>query len=216
MSIMVADGSRAAFTVRRHGPSSTALYSVKEGRQIGVRGPYGNSFDIKDGRVMLVGGGTGLVPLMRLLTHFNSHHSVTFLMGSQNKEEVFFDRMAKSILDKLHHNIVVTTDDGSMGRRGLVTDAAEDLLQQKKYDAVYTCGPEIMMYKIVQSAVSRDIFVQASLERVMKCGTGICGSCCMDANLVCKDGTVFDGRHLASSMEFGKIFRTKSGIPESY
>ena len=216
MSIMAAGGSRAAFTVRRHGPSSSALYNVKEGEQIGVRGPYGNSFDIRRGNILLVGGGTGLVPLMRLLTHLDLPHSVTFLMGAQTKEEVFFDGLAESILDSLRHNIIVTTDDGSMGRKGFVTDAAEELLQQEKYDAVYTCGPELMMYKVVQSAVSRDIFVQASLERVMKCGTGICGSCCMDADLVCKDGTVFDGHHLASSREFGNTFRTKSGIPESY
>ena len=59
-----------------------------------------------------------------------------------------------------------------------------------------------MMYKTVQSAHSRGIFVQASLERMMKCGVGICGSCCVGEDLACKDGTVFDGNHLFKNNEF--------------
>ena len=69
MSVMISkEQGKAAFTVRKHGPSSTGLFNIKVGEQIGVRGPYGNSFDLRNGKILLVGGGTGLVPLMRLLT----------------------------------------------------------------------------------------------------------------------------------------------------
>jgi len=73
-----------------------------------------------------------------------------------------------------------------------------------------------MMYKTVQSAHSRNIFVQASLERMMKCGVGICGSCCVGEDLVCRDGTIFDGEHLSENKEFGNSHRNKAGILENY
>lgn len=217
MSIMTAPGrGRAAFTVRRHGPSSTALYDRCVGEQIGVRGPYGNSFDVREGRIMLVGGGTGLVPLMRLLGSFGEGHDVTFLLGSRTRSEVLFENAARLALRSVRHRIIVTTDDGSYGQRGLATDAAASLLEQDSFDAVYTCGPEPMMYGIVRAASAASVFVQASLERMMKCGVGICGSCCMDSDLVCRDGTVFNGVHLLSSHEFGCTFRNKAGALESY
>jgi dihydroorotate dehydrogenase electron transfer subunit len=81
---------------------------------------------------------------------------------------------------------------------------------------VYVCGPEIMMYKTVLAANSKKIFVQASLERMMKCGVGICGSCCVGEDLVCKDGTVFDGEYLSQNKEFGIFHRNKAGILENY
>ena len=72
MSVMITNQSgKAAFTVRRHGVASTGLFNVGVGDKIGVRGPYGNSFDLKQGKLLLVGGGTGLVPMMRLLTFVN-------------------------------------------------------------------------------------------------------------------------------------------------
>ena len=92
MSVMISDESgKAAFTVRKHGAASTGLFNVKVGEQIGIRGPYGNSFDLKEGKLLLVGGGTGLVPMMRLLTHVKPTDDVTVLIGAKSKEEVFFE-----------------------------------------------------------------------------------------------------------------------------
>jgi dihydroorotate dehydrogenase electron transfer subunit len=217
MSVMITEQKgKAAFTVRRRGESSTSMYNLGVGQQIGVRGPYGHSFDIKNGRILLVGGGTGLVPLMRLAKFAKSDNDVTILMGSKTKEEVFFEDLAKRILAKNKHKVIVTTEDGSYGQKGFVTDILETLIQNEKFDAIYTCGPEIMMYKVVHLANTKKIFVQASLERMMKCGIGICGSCCMDAVLVCRDGTVFDGDFLKRSKEFGHTHRNKAGIFENY
>lgn len=215
MSVMVSSKGRAAFTVRRHGAASTGLFNVCAGGEIGVRGPYGNSFDQRDGRLLLVGGGTGLVPLMRLLAFSKPTDDITVMIGARTRQEVFFEEHARGMPGR-NVRVIVATNDGSYGQRGLVTDAAEAAMDDRSLDAVYTCGPEIMMYKTVRAAHSRGIFVQASLERMMKCGVGICGSCCMGADLVCRDGTVFDGTHLLSNREFGFLYRNKAGIPEEY
>lgn len=217
MSVMISkESGKAAFTVRKHGSASTGLFNLKEGDVIGVRGPYGNSFDIKEGNLLLVGGGTGLVPLMRLATKVKQTDDVTILIGAKTKDEVFFEDIANELLEKNSHKVIVTTEDGTYGEKGLVTDMVEKLTQETHYDAVYTCGPELMMYKTVQIAHSKQIFVQASLERMMKCGVGICGSCCIGNDLVCRDGTVFDGEYILNNKEFGHTYRNKAGTIENY
>lgn len=218
MSVMITnEEGKAAFTVRKHGVASTSLYSVKVGDQIGVRGPYGNSFTIKHGKLLMVGGGTGLVPLLRLLTFLEKNDDVTIIIGAKTKGEVFFEKLANDILRQHdHHQVFVATEDGTYGRSGLVTEVMEKLLKDNAFDAVYTCGPEKMMYKVVQIAVQKQIHVEASIERMMKCGMGICGSCCFGEVLACKDGTIFDGQYLLTNKEFGYTHRNKAGMLEDY
>jgi len=217
MSVMISlEKGKAAFTIRKYGEASTALYNTKIGDSIGVRGPYGNSFTIKEGKLLLVGGGTGLVPLMRLLTNIKSTDEPTVLIGAKTQVEVFFEDLANKLLEKNKHKVIVITEDGTYGKKGLVTDVMENLCNETKFDAVYTCGPELMMSKAVSIATSKDIFIQASLERMMKCGIGICGSCCVNEDLVCRDGTIFDGLHLQGNNEFGHTHRNKAGILENY
>ena len=152
MSVMIAqETGKAAFTVRKHGPASTGLFNLKAGQQIGIRGPYGNSFNLKHGKLLLVGGGTGLVPMMRLLTFVKPTDDVTLLIGAKSKDEVFFEDLANNLLKNNSHKVIVTTDDGSYGEKGLVTDMVEKLINQNNFDGVYTCGPEKMMYKTVQT-----------------------------------------------------------------
>ena len=131
MSVMISEKKdEAGFTVRKRGESSTALYNLKVGDKIGVRGPYGNSFGYLNRHVspvrpfkniLLIGGGTGLVPLMRLQKYWmkgvphNGH--VTLLMGSKTKDEVFFEGIAKKIptdyLDETFSNYDMTYGDGA-------------------------------------------------------------------------------------------------------
>ncbi len=217
MSIMISqEQNKAAFTIRKHGTGSTALYSSNVGQLIGIRGPYGNSFDIKSGKLLLAGGGTGLVPLMRLLKFIKSTDDITLLIGAKTKQEVFFESLAKNMLKKNRHNIIITTNDGSYGKKGFITDIVNTLLQKINFDGIYTCGPELMMFNTVKLAIQKKIFIQASIERIMKCGIGLCGSCSMNDTIVCRDGTVFDGSFLLQRNEFGFIYRDKTGAMKNY
>jgi len=217
MSVMISqEKGTAAFTVRKHGPATTELFFKKVGDQLGLRGPYGNSFTIKEGKLLLVGGGTGLVPLLRLVTFLKKSDDVTMIIGAKTKVEVFFEGLANTLLDEVRHKVIVVTEDGSYGEKGLVTDVAEKLFRESRFDAVYTCGPEKMMYKVVEIASKNKSYVEASIERMMKCGIGICGSCCFGDVLACKDGTVFNGKTLLANDEFGRTHRNKSGMIEDY
>ena len=217
MSVMISlENGKAAFTVRKHGLATTELFSKNVGDQMGIRGPYGNSFTIKQGKLLLVGGGTGLVPLIRLVTFLKKTDDVTIVMGAKTKDEVFFEGLAKKLLEGTTHQVIVVTEDASYGEKGLVTDVMEKLFKSSRFDAVYTCGPEKMMYKVVQIASQNKIYVEASIERMMKCGIGICGSCCFGDVMACKDGTVFDGSFLLANKEFGYTHRNKSGMIENY
>lgn len=211
MSVMIAEKDNyAALTIRKHGPTSTALYNTPLNSLLGVRGPYGNSFDVKKDNVLLVGGGTGLVPLMRLSKVLvRKKCNVTFIMGSKTKEEVIFEKFAKSILKKA--KIIVTTEDGTYGMKGLATEAMEKAVKKDDFDAAYTCGPERMMKRVLEIAHAYNIPAQASLERLMKCGIGICCSCCVGRYLVCKDGPVMNGSEVLKLPEFGMHARDKSG-----
>lgn len=162
MNVMVAEGDRAAFTVRKHGVTSTGLHAPGPGDRIGVRGPFGNSFDVRSGRLLLAGGGTGLVPLMRLMARLPPDTSVTMVMGARTKDEVFFEDAARNLLRDVPHDVVVCTDDGSYGYRGLVTDAVAGALSKDTFDAVYSCGPELMMHGVMRLSRDAGVFAQAS------------------------------------------------------
>ena len=215
MSVMVCDRKeRAAITIRKLGFGSTSLFDKAVGDIIGVRGPYGNQFKIGKNtkRALLIGGGTGLVPLLRLATILNKAKvDTTIIIGAKSKQEVFFEKKAHDLLDKTKHKVIISTEDGSYGIKGNATDAMSLIIMKEKFDTVYTCGPELMMRKVFDIGSANALSIQASLERYMKCGIGICASCCIGDRLVCKDGTVFNEKQLSAMTEFGKIYRDKSG-----
>ena len=133
------------------------------------------------------------------------------MIDARTAGEVFFDRLAEGLLAGTDHEVIVAMEDGSAGRRGLATDVIEAVCSGRGADGfgiAYTCGPEIMMAKTVAVASSRRLPVEASVKRVMKCGVGMCGSCCMGAELVCTDGSVFDGeraaRHIQQELDGGR------------
>jgi dihydroorotate dehydrogenase electron transfer subunit len=223
LSIMISDKKNyAAVTIRRHGYGSTSLFEMKKGDKLGIRGPYGNSFILKDTykSILLIGGGTGLVPLVRLLNTIKTKKiNIVIIIGSKSKNEVFFIDLINKILDgnKLF-KILISTEDGSFGKRGFPTDILKEVLSEGYYnfDMIYTCGPELMMKKIFDIATEKKIPIQASLERYMKCGIGICSSCCINDMLVCYDGTIFNNEQLQNFSEFGLSYRDKSGRLQKY
>ena len=108
--------------------------------------------------------------------------------------------------------VSIATEDGSAGEKGLVTELSKQLLGEGRFDLILTCGPERMMREVVRQGLEHGVRVQASLERYMKCGFGVCGSCVLDplGLRVCVDGPVFDGALLMKT-EFGELKRDASG-----
>lgn len=204
----------AAITIHKQGYGSTQLYNKSRGEMVGIRGPYGNHFKIKkeSRKVLLIGEGIGLIPLLKLATMLNKCRvDTTLIIGARSKDEVLFEKQANHFLSETMHKLVVATEDGSYGIHGQASDVMAHILENEKFDNVYTCGPELMMKKVFDLASSQSLPVQARLGRYMKCGIGICGSCCIGEQLVCKDGTVFNEKKLRFMTEFGQINRDKTG-----
>jgi dihydroorotate dehydrogenase electron transfer subunit len=200
-----------AVAVKKVGEATEALHSKKVGEVIGIRGPFGNSFTIKNGRILMVGGGTGIAPLLFLTKKLASRTTkLVFLMGAKTKEELMFIDELEELCSK--GNVVATTEDGSYGIKGLATTPFETLLAKERFDMIYTCGPEQMMRKVLDSAEKHGIALEASLERLMRCAIGLCGSCIVGKYRVCRDGPVFKASQLKEAKsEFGVSKRDFSG-----
>jgi dihydroorotate dehydrogenase electron transfer subunit len=198
-------------TVKRVGRATDMLHSLKKGDEIGIKGPFGNGFTITGQKVLVIGGGVGvasLLPLIKLLT--KEGKEVTVIIGAKTKEELLFET---EIMKNVGRDQLITcTDDGSFGLKKMASDQAAEIIEKNNYDQVYTCGPEKMMYKIFEVTENKGIPLQAAVERYMKCGFGLCGSCCIGSFLVCKDGPVLNSLNLKEVLEeFGKLRRKNSG-----
>lgn len=194
-------------TVKRRGGTSEKLHELKPGEELGLRGPFGNGFSEPTGRCLFVGGGYGIAPLRYLYRNLSEEAEVYLIAGAASEQELLF-------LDELEPNRIAT-EDGSRGRKGDVIGPVRDLLKSRKVDRVYTAGPEKMIYEIYKICREKALNLEASLERVMKCGVGICGSCLIDGFRVCRDGPVADLQKLSELEEFGKWERTFSGRREA-
>lgn len=195
-------------SVLRLGPFTTKMHSLREGDMVGVRGPFGRGFKISGDKILIVGGGCGVAPLAPLAEEACKRgKDVTAIIGARTGTEVFFDERIK----RTGARVIITTDDGTAGLKGFTVDALRDILEVEEFDQCYTCGPEVMMAKVLQQTYGR-IPTQASLERYFKCGIGICGQCALDESglRVCKEGPVFRDKEIMNG-EFGKYRRDASG-----
>ena len=182
----------SAITVKRVGEASGALHNLKEGDVMGVRGPYGNGFTLMAGDLMIVGGGIGVAPLAPLAERLAAvPNRLTFMIGASTRGELLFlDRISLG-LSRIEGRVMVATEDGSHGFKGLATDLAGQMLKEHKFGMVYACGREEMMKKMFQLAERHKTPLQTSLERIIKCSVGLCGSCTISKYRVCRDGPVF-------------------------
>lgn len=199
-------GDTFGVTVEAVGDGTRALYNSKEGDRIGVRGPYGNGFEITGKNILLVCGGRGTIPLAALAEDaVQKGIKIDAILGAKSADKLLFkERLQKAA------NVTIATDDGSLGIKGFVTGVAEDLLGKNNYDYVYTCGPEIMMSKLLAICEKNSVPMQASLERYMKCSIGICGSCACGKIRVCKKN-VLTSKELKEVKEFGFEKLDKAG-----
>ncbi len=207
--------SQAAITVERIGEATAALHKMKPRDTFGIRGPFGNGYTLTNARkVMIVGGGTGLASLTPLTERLAKQRTeITFLMGAKTRSALLFHTRVSRLLSKIRGQVIVTTEDGSLGKKGLVTATAKKLLNtEKKFNMVYACGPERMMQKMFLLAERHHIPFEASLERFMRCAIGLCGTCVIGKYRICKDGPVFTGKQLNEVRnEFGRWRRGFDG-----
>ncbi len=185
------------FEVRGKGTES--LSKSKTGDLIDILGPLGTDFNLDYENIVVVGGGIGIFPLLYLLKKSKAGRKAAIL-GFQCKDRVILSDEFKEQSD----NVIITTDDGSIGKKGFVTDALNEYLNLNKPDIIYTCGPTVMMKKVNDIARQHNIPCQVSLEERMGCGVGACLVCACEVKhegeikniRVCKDGPCFWGNEV--------------------
>jgi dihydroorotate dehydrogenase electron transfer subunit len=208
------------------GVGTRFLSELKARDEIGILGPLGNIFTLpeSDQLAILVGGGVGIPPMIYLASELTHHRAVAFAgalcrdlmpltVGSAPYQVAEFSNFGIPA--------ILSTDDGSLGFRGFVTQALEEFLdnrlaseiQRGKEPIIYTCGPEPMMKRVAEIALQRNIPCQVAVERAMACGMGTCQSCCIRVRktdpakpplpgsdwcyrLACTDGPIFTAAQL--------------------
>ncbi|MDD3792640.1 MAG: dihydroorotate dehydrogenase electron transfer subunit [Candidatus Bathyarchaeota archaeon] len=215
LSIMDTSNGIVSVSVKAVGDATRYMHTMQTGAIIGIRGPFGNSFTETRGRALLVGGGTGTAPLLFLAKQLSTKTDrLTFVEGAKTKEELLFLKQIGKICE--YKNTITTTEDGTAGLQCLVTKPLSDVLDREHFDMIYTCGPEVMVKKIFEMTDKRKLPIEASLERLMRCGIGLCGSCVIGKYRVCRDGPVFTGaqlREIKNELGTSKIGIDGSKVP---
>lgn len=191
----------AGISVLKRGVFTHALHGKKAGDLIGIRGPYGRGFQLQTkSKACVVGGGIGMASLATVIDGLADR---TIIQGARTASEIIYQ--------KRFPEMQLCTDDGSIGFQGTTVDFLKELLKTQTFDKIYTCGPEKMMYKVVDFGKHYGIECEVSLERYMKCGFGICGQCDCSGQRVCIDGPVFNTTELSKMDDFGKMHIVKTG-----
>jgi len=184
-------GGKIKIFYRAVGRGTEKLSARRAGENLNILGALGNGYSAYNGKILLVGGGMGLAPLLCAAEQF----SADILIGGRTRDEVtFWQEEFRPHVGK----IFITTDDGSYAKKGFVIDLLPEVLSAENYSAILTCGPEIMMRGVAKFAFEKNIPCEVSFEKRMACGLGACLSCSIDTadgrKKVCKDGPIFDAR----------------------
>jgi dihydroorotate dehydrogenase electron transfer subunit len=184
--------------IKAIGEGTKCLYNSVTGDSLSVIFPLGNGFSIpeKKSRVLLVGGGVGVAAMMLLATVLNkAGHQVEILLGARSAED-----LVELDIFALYGHVHTTTENGTHGTKGYVTDHPLFLHNIEAFDKIFTCGPEPMMKAVAKLAHLNNISCEVSLENTMACGYGVCLCCVTDTTeghrCVCTDGPVFDIKQL--------------------
>jgi NAD(P)H-flavin reductase len=201
------DNGTLVQTIRGVGAVSNALLHAPNGTMIGVRGPYGLGWDLDSAArtdLVLVAGGIGLAPLRPALLHAlrnrMRYRRIVLIVGAKTPSELLYTDELDAIARNTDTEVIVTVDkaDGEWdGRIGLVTKPLAELRLDPEHTTAMLCGPEPMMRFSATVLLDRGVAaerIQVSLERAMKCGTGVCGHCQLGPLLVCRDGPVVTHR----------------------
>lgn len=176
------------------GQGTKCLSQTPVGEQLSVVFPLGNGFSLPDtpSKLLLVGGGCGVAPLLFLAQKLQTAgHEIHILLGARSADD-----LVELNVYQQYGELHTTTEDGSHGEKGFVTNHPLFISEIESFDRIYTCGPEPMMKAVATIARQKEIFCEVSLENTMACGFGVC-LCCVtetvDGNqCVCSEGPVFN------------------------
>lgn len=191
------------------GYTTKKLALLEEGDEIpDLVGPLGKPTHIKKyGTVVCLAGGYGAAPCYLIAKSFKeAGNKVYMIMGARNKELIFWQDKMKDACDELF----ITTDDGSLGIKGFVTNVLEDIMGREQVDYAIAVGPMPMMRAVANMTKSKNIYTEASMNPIMVDGTGMCGACRLtvggEVKFACVDGPDFD----AHKIDFDEVInRTK-------
>lgn len=193
------------FVVDAHGPGTDVLGRQRTGDRLALLGPLGRPFPVPKRRVsaVLVGGGYGAAPLYWLGGRLRAAgHKLGFVIGAADQHRVLEPIVAK----RMATHSQFTTEDGSLGAQGRVTDVLSDALVATAAEVVYACGPNAMLAAVSEMCAARDIPCQVAVEEHMACGVGVCMTCVLpihardggvERRRVCVDGPVFTSTRVA-------------------
>jgi len=182
-----------SFYIQIVGAGTRLLGTLKTGDNINLIYPLGNSFTVPEtGQTLLVGGGSGIAPFYLLGSRLKKVGiEPTFLFGGRTEEQIVLIEKFEDLGD-----VWITTEDGSLGHKGLVTDHPVIAEAKLPFHSIYTCGPEPMMKAVAKIAHRHGIPCEVSLENTMACGFGACLCCIVETTTgnrcVCTEGPVFN------------------------
>lgn len=191
-SVMGYEDGVISILFKKKGAGTTYISNLKQGDEIDFVGPMGNGFNIERKKSLLISAGVGSAPVFYLHKKMEELDVENFFAsGFVSKEE---------IPSNLEFDMV-TTDDGSEGKKGSIVNYIEGLILSFNPEKIYCCGPEIVLKLIVQTAEKHSIKTEVAMEKVMACSIGVCKGCVIkikkDGKIqnatVCHDGPVFDG-----------------------
>jgi dihydroorotate dehydrogenase electron transfer subunit len=196
---LVESGATGAVLVKAIGEGTERLASMKVGEELVVFGPLGHGYEWQDcdAPAVLVAGGVGVAPLLFLAEQMAARgQRPLFLYGARTEDDLPLADDIKRVAE-----LRVTTENGSVGERGLVTQPLEKALAQVPSSVVYTCGPEGMLEAVARVAGSAGVPCQVALEAPMACGMGTCKGCAVmttdgSYRYVCYDGPVFPAEQI--------------------
>jgi sulfhydrogenase subunit gamma (sulfur reductase) len=200
------------FSVMKAGEVTSAIHDLREGDQIGIRAPLGNSFpyeEMKGKKILFVAGGIGLAPLRTLILFMMDNRSdyddITVIYGARTPLDLCYKYELKGWETSSDMELILTVDNEYPGwhmRTGFVPTVLNELAPSPDNAVAITCGPPIMIKFVLQNLAKlnfKDDHIITTLEARMKCGIGICGRCNIGSKYICKDGPVFSLAQLKES-----------------
>lgn len=179
------------------GPFTRLVHALQVGDRLWLRGPFGSGFSVTatQRRLALVGGGYGVAPLLWLArTQLGRAEAITPIIGARTAEDLLYAERfeALDLPSPLapRPSPLLTTEDGSRGLHGRVTDALAPLLARGEIDGIFACGPHGMLAALERLGRQYRVPCQLSWEAYMRCAIGICGACEHDGAVLCLDGPV--------------------------